>query len=255
MNSRTLTRPLWTNSLTWFLCFGLFAACLLAWGDLAEDVWNRESFAWDAPVALAIHQLQQPWIDHVMQAMGQIGEIGAVSVAGVGMLWFWWRRHRHTAIALFISLGGALTLNTIFKFLFARARPHLFPPLMLETDYSFPSGQVIAAVAVYGFLAVLLWRSRHYGWAGFAGLLVGAAAVSRIYLGVHYPSDVLGSLTLGTLWLFTLFIVYGWYEDTTDWSNERIVQVRQQAIEYGIPPESIERVLAEEQPELKLSVK
>lgn len=255
MNSRTLTRPAWTNSLTWFLCFGLFVACLLTWGDLAEDVWNRESFAWDAPIALAIHHFQQPWMDSAMQAISQTGEIGAVSVAAVGVLWFWWRRRRPTAIALFVSLGGALTLNTAFKFLLARARPQLFPPLMLETDYSFPSGHAVAAVAVYGFLAVLLWRSRHYGWASFAGLWVGVVAISRIYLGVHYPSDVLGSLTLGTLWLFTLFIGYDWYEDATDWSDERIARLRQHASQYDLPLESIERALGEATSDLKLSEK
>ncbi len=63
----------------------------------------------------------------------------------------------------------------------------------------------------YGLLAVLLWRQGHYGWALVASSWVLAIAISRVYLGAHYSSDVLASLTLGVLWLFVAFTVYDQY--------------------------------------------
>ncbi|MCX6050405.1 MAG: phosphatase PAP2 family protein, partial [Chloroflexi bacterium] len=129
--------------------------------------------------------------------------------------WFYWRRQPHQAILLVTTFGSAVWINALLKLVFARSRPLLFPPLVLETDYSFPSGHAVAAISLYGLLAVLLWRQRHYGWALLAGVWVLAVAVSRVYLGVHYPSDVLASLTIGGLWLYGAFFVFDWVEGRT----------------------------------------
>jgi undecaprenyl-diphosphatase len=94
----------------------------------------------------------------------------------------------------------------LLKLLFARPRPNVFPPLTLETSFSFPSGHTMAAVAFYGLIAILLWRDHHYGWALLPGLWVPLVALSRIYLGVHYPSDVLASLAVGTIWLALILL-------------------------------------------------
>jgi undecaprenyl-diphosphatase len=66
-------------------------------------------------------------------------------------------------------------------------------------------------VAVYGFLAVLLWRQNHWGWAILSGAWVLVVALSRIYLGVHYPSDALGAMIFASLWLMVIFAVRDWY--------------------------------------------
>jgi len=89
---------------------------------------------------------------------------------------------------------GATALNTALKLLLSRPRPSLFTPLVSASGFSFPSGHVTASVATFGFLAVLLWREKRFGWAIASLVLVPLVALSRIYLGVHYPSDVLGSL-------------------------------------------------------------
>jgi len=84
----------------------------------------------------------------------------------------------------------------------------VFPPLTTETSYSFPSGHAMAAVAVYGVLALLLWQRGKRGWAVLAGAWVPLVAISRVYLGVHYPSDVLASLALGTIWLIIVWFTH-----------------------------------------------
>ncbi len=175
--------------------------------ELAEDVWFREGFAWDAPLILALHQLSRPWLDTIMRIVTQTGEGGAIALAIALAAWFLRRRRTLNAVTVVISLAGAAALNTVLKLLLARPRPALFPPLVTESGFSFPSGHVTAAVAVYGLLAVLLWRGRHRLWAVASAAWVFVVAVSRIYLGVHYPSDTLGSLTFATLWLMVILAI------------------------------------------------
>jgi len=100
-----------------------------------------------------------------------------------------------------VSFGGTVALNIMLKALFTRPRLQLFPPLVVETSFSFPSGHTMVAVAFYGLISILLWRKRQYAWAILAGVWVFLVGLSRIYLGVHYPSDVLASLAVGTIWL------------------------------------------------------
>jgi undecaprenyl-diphosphatase len=90
--------------------------------------------------------------------------------------------------SILISLSGATALNTLLKFLLRRPRPSLFPPLVVESGFSFPSGHVTASVAVYGFLAVMLWREHRRGWAIFTAAWIPLVIFSRVYLGVHYPA-------------------------------------------------------------------
>lgn len=195
----------------WFLGIGILCLCLLGFGDLAEDVWFREGFSWDTPVALALHHLSQPWLTSSMILITATGNGGAIALVSGLAIWFYWRRQTNYVILLTATFGGAMACNTLLKQVFMRMRPHLFPPLVVEADYSFPSGHTVAAMTSYGLLAVMLWRQGYYGWALCAGSWVMAVAVSRVYLGVHYPSDVLAALMFGVLWLTAAFTVFGEY--------------------------------------------
>lgn len=176
--------------------------------ELAEDVWFREGFAWDAPIMLAIHSLSQPWLDTAFKLVTETaGPLVAIAVLITAVL-LWRQRQWIMALLFPISFVGVVVLNTLLKAVFSRPRPTLFPPLVTETSYSFPSGHAMSAIAFYGLLALVLWHHRHYGWAILAGIWVPLVALSRVYLGVHYPSDVLASLTLGTVWLSIVWFVY-----------------------------------------------
>ena len=169
--------------------------------DLAEDVWLNEGFAWDALLMLALHGISHPWLDTFFIGVTQTaGEWVIVPLLGTAVT-LWRQQKNVVAIMILVSFTGAVGLNTLLKHLFARPRPQIFPPLMVETSFSFPSGHTMTAVAFYGLLAILLWRSQRYPWAILSGLWVFIVAVSRVYLGVHYPSDVLASLTVGAIWL------------------------------------------------------
>jgi undecaprenyl-diphosphatase len=183
--------------------FGLAVVVFLAvvFASLAEDVWFREGFSWDAPIILGIHSLSTSTLDFIMKLVTQTGNAGAIALVLTLAGWFYWKQRKIDAISILGAFAGAVGINALLKLVFARPRPHLFPPLVVETDFSFPSGHVTAAVAVYGFIAFLLWQNRHYIWAVLSALWVLAVAFSRIYLGVHYPSDTLAAMAFTSLWL------------------------------------------------------
>ncbi|MHB1041213.1 MAG: phosphatase PAP2 family protein, partial [Eubacteriales bacterium] len=114
-----------------------------------------------------------------------------------------WKRWRELA-GMCGAFGGALALNELLKHSFHRIRPNLY--LIKETGYSFPSGHAMISLVFYGMLIYFVfchahfrrWRSILLALAVFLTLAIG---FSRIYLGVHYPSDVLGSYLAGFLWL------------------------------------------------------
>lgn len=172
--------------------------------ELADDVWMKEGFRWDAPLMLAIHQLSSPLMDAVVAALtttgGRLLPVIFVAVA----VYLWHRRQLPALVSLVISLGGSLLINTVLKAIFARPRPQVFPPITVENTFSFPSGHTMAAVAFYGLLAVFLWEWGHRTIAMLTAGWVPVVAVTRVYLGVHYPSDVLGALAVGFIWLIVM---------------------------------------------------
>jgi undecaprenyl-diphosphatase len=111
-------------------------------------------------------------------------------------------------VALVVCYAGSWLLTDGLKLLFVRPRPDVFPPLTTELGYSFPSGHALTSAALYGFLAFLCWQARRRVWAlllAFFGLWIGA---SRVYLGVHYPSDVLAASAVGVVWLAVVVLGY-----------------------------------------------
>lgn len=195
----------------WLLSLFMFAGAALIFIELAEDIWFKEGFDWDAPLMLDIHRYSVPWLDKVMELITLTGSQGAVVLAGGSAIWLWhWRQQRFEALTLVIAVAGSVILNTLLKQWFARPRPAVFPPVTIEHSFSFPSGHTMTSVAFYGLLAILLWRAHHRGWAILSCVWVLAVALSRVYLGVHYPSDVIGSLALGVLWISTVMIIHDW---------------------------------------------
>jgi len=103
-----------------------------------------------------------------------------------------------------VSLVGALSCASALKVLIARARPDGLIPVIIETSYSFPSRHAVAAVALYGFIAFFLAREypeHARKIAAAATVLILSIGFSRLYLGVHFPSDVIAGFALGGAWL------------------------------------------------------
>jgi undecaprenyl-diphosphatase len=191
----------------------LAAVLVYAFGVLASDVWAGDRFAFDRSVMEAIHTMASPWLTVVMRLVTAIASglvaAGLALVLGIR----WWRQvgRRAEAVTLLITLAGSAGLGEVLKLLFARPRPHLFPWLTGARGWSFPSGHTLTATVLGGLLAWLMgrrldgWR-RVALWVG-AGLWVVLVGLSRVYLGVHYPSDVLASLAVGGLCLLVAMYV------------------------------------------------
>ncbi len=119
------------------------------------------------------------------------------------LLWF---KRLWAAQILFLTCLGGLILNQGLKLVFAKPRPQLWTPLIVEHSYSFPSGHALGSAVLYGFLAVLLVREYpryQLGIYSMTILLVGAIGLSRLFLGVHYPTDIIAGYAVGLLWLIT----------------------------------------------------
>jgi undecaprenyl-diphosphatase len=128
-------------------------------------------------------------------------------VAAVVFLMEGWRR---AAVLVLVTMAGAGVLDVLLKQLYGRARPSpLFDFYPLPHSYSFPSGHALFATCFFGGVAVLAsHRLRHRGsevavWVA-AVLAIALIGISRIYLGVHYPTDVLGGLAAGAVWVGTV---------------------------------------------------
>jgi undecaprenyl-diphosphatase len=161
----------------------------------------------DVALLLRIHELFPAWMDGPMVAVTTLGYYSVVAVLAVvaALLFYQWGP---TAFALFVPISafGDMALATLVKDTFDRTRPHLFhfADYPIPSSYAFTSGHANMAVAFYGVLSLLLTLKLE-GWRRWGVLALGAILAlligfSRLYLGVHYPSDVLGGYLLGAFW-------------------------------------------------------
>jgi membrane-associated phospholipid phosphatase len=136
------------------------------------------------------------------------GIVGSGLMAALLAAWFWYRKAHYWLIVVLVAVPGGMLLNVALKHVFRRARPSLEDPLLTLSTYSFPSGHTAAATIFYGLLACYLVR-RVSGWPARAAVMAAAClmvvlvALSRMYLGVHYLSDVLAATAEGAAWLAT----------------------------------------------------
>ena len=179
---------------------------LYAFGELAEDVRAGQAFAWDDPVLLYAHSLSSPWMDRVMLFFTYVGYGFGVIPLDVGILiaLLVLRRWR-SAFFFGLAVGGAALLNVGAKLAFGRVRPALWTSIAPETTFSFPSGHAMGSMALVAAICVLVWSTR---WRSVAltlgGMFVVMVCLSRVYLGVHYPSDVLAGCMASLAWVMGL---------------------------------------------------
>ena len=184
---------------------GVFAP-LIAFTVIAEDVLRHEAFAWDLRALQALHAKATPTLDTVMLAITHAGDVKVIGgFLMIALLGLWFAGFERNAIFLALSSGGAAAMNVGLKSWFQRPRPELWVRLIPEHDFGFPSGHAMGSVAVVTALMVLAWPTR-WRWlvivlgSGFAL----AVSVSRLYLGVHYPSDVIAGGGLSLAWVTAL---------------------------------------------------
>ena len=181
--------------------------------DTIEDMHSEAGLiAADHATYLAFQHARHPWLDQVMITITELGDqLVVIAVAVAVAAWLAWQRTWRTLIFWLVAVAGGSIINTAIKVEMHRARPgdmHYAG----WSSFSFPSGHSTTNTVLYGFLAIIIMRLVKPAWrlAVAAGVvvLVAAIAVSRLYVGAHWLSDVIGGLTFGSLWLALLGLVY-----------------------------------------------
>lgn len=192
-----------SRSLPWraFVLFGIAALATYAFVELAENVLEGDADAIDKSVALAIHRIDTPTLDWIMVAFTYAGSgIGLALAVGVTTLWLWHDHHRRTALILVCNTIAAQGLIVVLKHFVQRPRPTLFDEITRPETWSFPSGHSLSAMAIYGGIAavlITLYPRKRAVLVVAAAALIATIGFSRIYLGVHWPFDVLAGFAAG----------------------------------------------------------
>ena len=197
-----------------YATFGIFvlagAAIAVAgtWGfaELAGHVSSGGTQAFDDAVLQWLGQRRTKPLDAFMLDITSLGTSSVVAmIVGVAALFLWLNKHKHSAILLLVSTAGGVLLNNLLKLGFSRPRPDIVPWITTATFYSFPSGHAMSATVVYSTVAYLAGRLQRthrarIAVAVVATLVIAIICLSRLYLGVHYPSDVLAGIIIGVAW-------------------------------------------------------
>jgi undecaprenyl-diphosphatase len=200
---------------TWLLVsVFIVAALLLAFGFIADEVMEGSTAALDQTIILLFRggsdnlsgPIGPPWVREMARditSLGSVAVLGIVSFVVVTYLLL--AKSRTAALLVLVAVLGGVTINSLLKIQFARPRPDLFVPAAKVFTASFPSGHAALSAITYLTLAALLGRmtvSPHlrYYFMGVAIALTFMVGVSRVYLGVHYPTDVLAGWCIGSAW-------------------------------------------------------
>jgi membrane-associated phospholipid phosphatase len=187
------------------------ATGLFFFGWLAEEVLEGDANRFDDFVRTAVHSFASPTLTHIMQGLSLLGSVVSTTILTIlsVSLFLYFRLHRAAAFLLVIMVGAAI-LDLTLKQAFHRPRPTPYFGVV-PSSYSFPSGHALGSVCFYGALAIILSATanrtaRIVIWT-VAILLIVGIGLSRIYLGVHYPSDVVAGYTAAIVWVGTVFVV------------------------------------------------
>lgn len=163
--------------------------------------------SFDLAIEYALYAIRDPFFVQTFIWISELAsEVTVAGLAMVALIVLAYRRRWHYAAGLAMSVGGSAVTTFILKELVARQRPPHLVAAYTETSFSFPSGHATLVVALYGFLVWMLWNDLPPGWRKTTVIVLGALILlvgfSRLYLGVHYPSDVLAGYCVGAVFVW-----------------------------------------------------
>lgn len=205
--ARAVTGLLRSHGQRMLLVFVGLLLPLWVFGELAEELREMEDFAFDAPILLAAHAYGGASLDRIFIWITDVGYAYGVIPLDISIVLVLLviKRWREATFAL-VSFGGSALLNMGAKQFFARDRPDLWESIVAEESFSFPSGHAMGSMTLAVAVTMLAWRTR-WRWPVTAvamtfALLVG---ISRVYLGVHYPSDIIGGWMAAIAWVVGVY--------------------------------------------------
>ena len=185
------------------VAFGFFSIATIGFISIADEVRDGDTTVLDEAVLLGLNELSRPWVDSVMVFITQLGGVLVLGLATVLVVgYFWYKRRKYAALMVLASMVGAGILNVLLKALFARERPDLWTQLVTETSFSFPSGHAMGSSAFALALIIILWQTKWRILVLILGsLYVLLIGLSRMYLGVHFPTDVVAGWLVSAGWV------------------------------------------------------
>lgn len=190
----------------------LFVGLLLPlWGfaELADEIHEDEPLAFDAPILHFARDLAGEGLDQVFLFFSAVGYQWGVVPFDIALIaTLAWRRRMREGVFAGVAIVGSALLNLSTKQFFARDRPSLWESIAPETTYSFPSGHAMGSATLAWVLLLLAWRTR-WRWPVAIAMAAFAAMVafSRVYLGVHYPSDILAGWAAASAWTVSVYLL------------------------------------------------
>lgn len=192
------------------LCVAIVSVVLFAL--LARAVLQAELSVFNRSVLESIHLYATPTFDRIALMVTWLGSVEAAVISGVILAWILLRAGRRIDMWTMVAvLGGGGILSQTLKSIFAQARPDVFDPLYQAAGLSFPSGHSLISYCLWGFIATWLLSLKlrtawHWFGAALCILIATAVAFSRLYIGVHWPSDVVGGMLVAAFWLAACFL-------------------------------------------------
>jgi undecaprenyl-diphosphatase len=183
----------------------LAVAGTYAFARVAGEVREGDTQAFDDAVMHWVKDERHVWLEHTAVEITLLGTGTVVMmIVAVAGLFLWLTRHRYSAVLLLAATAGGIVLNNVLKLYFSRPRPQIFEWGTNAMSSSFPSGHAMSSAIVYSTVAYLAARLQKRRWARWltmlvALLLIALISLTRVYLGVHYPSDIAAGALLGTL--------------------------------------------------------
>ncbi|MEO6102895.1 MAG: phosphatase PAP2 family protein [Pseudoxanthomonas sp.] len=180
---------------------------LWIFAELADEVHELEQFVFDDPILLRAHALAGPGLDGFFVLVSKIGYEGVVAIDIIIVLALLGIRRWREATFAAVAFAGSALLNVGAKQFFQRDRPTLWESISPEDTFSFPSGHAMGSMTLAATAVLLAWPTR-WRWPMLA-LMMGFTVLvgySRVYLGVHFPSDILAGWAAAAAWVVGAFL-------------------------------------------------
>gem|GEM_PF-281118 len=206
------------------LAFVGFATPVIGFVELAERITDGAKLPFDRPVMMWLRRQHSPATTRAMKLVTNLGGVYAVPAFALASAAYLYRfRHsRRPAALLTVSLVGSTAINSALKALYKRSRPAYFQHIVQEKSYSFPSGHAMASAALAACACVIAWPSPwRYPVLAASTVYVPTIGVTRMYLGVHFPSDILAGWCVSTAWVGEVATIM-WVADRLDQTRPEV---------------------------------
>ena len=196
--------------------FFVFGLPVIIVAIIARHVLKQEPIAIDYTILAWLHAHITPTYNHTFLVITTFGNAAIIGLTTIVLVaWLTYTKRRSSAVIVFLSVSGAAAANLILKLLFHRHRPDFWPSLIPEVGYSFPSGHAMISCALLLSIIVITWSGRYRLPAVCASsVLIVLIGISRVYLGVHYPTDVIAGWCMGIIWTATVYIAVNKFWNT-----------------------------------------